>query len=71
MNTEADLLQHDPDPEETREWIEALEAVIEQEGGARAHYLLEQLIDQARRSGVNLPYKATTAYVNTIPPHLQ
>ncbi len=71
MNTEADLLQHDPDPEETREWIEALEAVIEQEGGRRAHYLLEQLIDQARRSGVNLPYKATTAYVNTIPPHLQ
>ncbi|HHB12124.1 MAG TPA: pyruvate dehydrogenase (acetyl-transferring), homodimeric type, partial [Chromatiales bacterium] len=70
MNDQIDL-QHDPDPEETREWIEALEAVIEKEGGRRAHYLLEQLIDQARRSGVNLPYKATTAYVNTIPPHLQ
>ncbi len=70
MNDQIDL-QQDPDPEETREWIEALEAVIEKEGGRRAHYLLEQLIDQARRSGVNLPYKATTAYVNTIPPHLQ
>ncbi len=58
----------DPDPAETREWIEALEAVIEREGVERAHFLLEGLIDKARRSGAYLPYSANTAYLNTIPP---
>ena len=41
------------------------------EGTERAHFLLETLIDKARRSGAYLPYNATTAYVNTIPTHLQ
>ena len=62
---------NDLDPIETQEWIEALEAVIEAEGTERAHYLLEQMVDKARRSGANLPYSANTAYVNTIPPHLE
>ena len=57
----------DVDPSETQEWIEALEVVIEEEGSSRAHFLLEKLIDKARRSGAYLPYSATTAYVNTIP----
>ncbi len=61
----------DIDTMETQEWIEALEAVIENEGVERAHFLLEQMIDKARRSGANLPYSANTAYVNTIPPHLE
>ena len=57
----------DQDPEETREWIESLEAVIEREGTERAHFLIEGLIDKARRSGAYLPYSANTAYLNTIP----
>ena len=57
----------DVDPQETREWLDALEAVLEREGTERAHYLLEQLIDKARRSGAYLPYSARTAYINTIP----
>jgi len=57
----------DADSLETREWIDALEAVIKEEGTERAHYLLNQLIDKARRSGAYLPYKLTTAYLNTIP----
>jgi pyruvate dehydrogenase E1 component len=61
----------DIDPQETREWLDALAAVIEEEGVERAHYLLERLIDKARRSGAYLPYNATTAYVNTIPVHMQ
>ena len=69
MSTE--VIQSDNDPLETKEWLEALASVIENEGVERAHFLLEQLIDQARRSGANLPYSANTAYVNTIPPHLQ
>ena len=59
----------DHDPQETQEWLDALEAVIEIEGIERSHYLLERLIDKARRSGVNLPYSANTAYINTIPAH--
>ncbi|TLP35750.1 pyruvate dehydrogenase (acetyl-transferring), homodimeric type [Arcobacter arenosus] len=57
---------NDIDPEETLEWIDALDAVLEKEGPKRAHYLLEQLIDKARRSGTYLPFKATTAYLNSI-----
>lgn len=64
-------LPPDTDPQETREWLEALAAVIEEEGPARAQFLLEKLTDQARRLGAYLPYNATTPYVNTIPPHLQ
>ncbi len=57
----------DVDAEETREWLDALEGVIEQEGPQRAHYLIEKLIELGRLSGINLPYAATTEYVNTIP----
>ena len=65
------LPPHDIDAEETREWQDALEAVIASEGPARAHFLLEKLIDQARRGGAYLPYSARTAYINTIPPSQQ
>jgi pyruvate dehydrogenase E1 component len=65
-----DRLQ-DIDPSETREWVDALEAVLAVEGPERAHFILESLIDKARRSGVNLPYSAGTAYINTIPTHLE
>ncbi len=58
----------DYDPDETNEWLEALDSVLEHEGPERAHYLLETLIEKARRSGAYLPYSANTAYINTIPP---
>jgi pyruvate dehydrogenase E1 component len=58
---------HDLDAQETREWLEALDGVLVREGPARAHFLIEQLIDRARRSGAYLPFSANTAYVNTIP----
>ncbi|WP_119156071.1 pyruvate dehydrogenase (acetyl-transferring), homodimeric type [Caldimonas tepidiphila] len=59
---------NDADAQETREWLDALSAVIEAEGPERAHFLLEQLIDQARQAGIDMPFSANTAYVNTIPP---
>ena len=59
-------MTHDVDPGETREWLESLQAVIEREGPERAHFLLEAMIAEGRARGVNLPYTATTAYVNTI-----
>ena len=64
-------LHPDTDIQETQEWIDSLNSVIESDGAERAHYLIEMMIDQARRSGSNLPYNATTSYVNTIPTHLQ
>ena len=62
-----DMMHQDVDPQETKEWLDALESVFEEEGVERAHYLLEKLVDKARRSGAHLPYDATTAYINTIP----
>ena len=57
---------NDINPEETNEWIEALENIIEEGGPKRAHYILEKLIDKARRKGTYLPFRATTAYLNSI-----
>ncbi len=61
----------DVDVQETREWLEALDSVLSQDGVERAHYLLEQLIARARKSGAYIPYSANTAYLNTIPPSKQ
>jgi pyruvate dehydrogenase E1 component len=62
---------NDSDALETQEWLDALEAVLEREGPERAHFLLERLIDKARRSGAYIPFSANTAYINTIPPHME
>ncbi|MDA1331468.1 MAG: pyruvate dehydrogenase (acetyl-transferring), homodimeric type [Proteobacteria bacterium] len=62
------MASNDPDPQETREWLDALEGVLASEGPERAHFLLEQLIEKGRRSGAFLPYSANTAYINTISP---
>ena len=61
----------DIDAAETQEWREALQSVIEADGPERAQYLLETMIDEARRAGSRIPFDATTAYVNTIPPHME
>ena len=58
---------HDPDPVETAEWLEALEALTAESGAQRAQFVLAQVQDEARRLGVStagLPY---SAYRNTIP----
>ena len=57
----------DLDKQETREWMEALQAVIAIEGPERAHYLLERLVSLARTDGINIPFTTSTRYLNTIP----
>ncbi len=57
----------DYDPQETQEWLDALESVLKNEGAERAQFLLGQLIDKARNSGAAMPFSATTPYCNTIP----
>ena len=60
-------LQSDVNPQETTEWMEALDGVVEEAGPERAAYLLSRLIDAAAKYGVETPHKLTTPYVNTIP----
>ena len=58
----------DIDPVETKEWVESLTAVVQQEGSERANFLIKQLIDHAYRQGSKIPYTQSTPYINTIPP---
>jgi pyruvate dehydrogenase E1 component len=60
-------LMNDHDPTETQEWIDSFRAVVAHQGVERARFLLANLRDEARRSGAQLPFIATTPYVNTIP----
>jgi len=71
MNMLNDILDQDLDPAETREWSEALDAVIGHDGPERAHYLLERMVEATRRAGGHLPFSPTTEYINTIPSHLE
>jgi pyruvate dehydrogenase E1 component len=57
----------DIDALETREWLDALDAIFEHDGPQRAEFLLERLAGRAGRSGAAAPIGATP-YVNTIPP---
>ena len=60
------VLPQDADPIETREWLEAFDAIIKTEGAERATFILRKLIDQARASRVPLPPVMNTPYCNTI-----
>ncbi|HVK53311.1 MAG TPA: pyruvate dehydrogenase (acetyl-transferring), homodimeric type [Pseudoxanthomonas sp.] len=68
MNWLNEMLQSDPDPQETREWIDSMQAVINNNGALRAHQLLEGMVEVTRRAGAYLPFSPTTEYVNTIAP---
>ncbi len=61
----------DFDPEETHEWIESIDSVLRVHGAERAQFLLNHMVDHARRSGAYLPFRPNTAYLNTIPLWLQ
>ena len=57
----------DSDPEETGEWLEALNDIIEVEGRPRAKYLMAKLLEHAADNRVGVPGLVTTPYINTIP----
>ena len=58
----------DIDPDETREWVESLDAVLDERGKARARYLMLKLIERARERQVGVPALRSTDYINSIPP---
>ncbi len=60
-------IPNDVDPSETAEWLESLDYVLESKGPERVQQLLAALEEAAIRNGVELPFTATTPYVNTIP----
>ncbi len=61
--------QNDSNPQETQEWLESLDSVIDAEGIERAHYLIEKLNNTAIRTGKFVPITSvTTPYCNTISP---
>ena len=57
----------DVDPQETGEWLDSLDSVIDVGGRARARYLLARLMERARELGVGVPAMVSTDYINTIP----
>jgi pyruvate dehydrogenase E1 component len=68
----SDKPQTDPSKDafaaETREWLDALTAVIEANGPERAHELLEEVLEHARQHSLDMPFSATTGYINTLEP---
>jgi len=58
----------DIDSEETREWVESLQAVMARDGAPRTRFLLERLLAEGQQVGIEIPCSLTTPYINTIPP---
>ena len=56
----------DTDPQETQDWIDSINALIDEKGAERTHFIIEKLIDFSRRSGVKIPFSPYTEYLNTI-----
>src|SRR5690554_7457024 len=65
--TETGLIS-DLDPQETKEWLDAIHSVIRAHGVERAHFLIERISERATRDGMPLPYALNTPYRNTIAP---
>ncbi len=61
----------DTDPDETSEWVDSFDAVLETHGKTRARFLLMKLLERAKDSQVGFPATVSTPYVNTIPPDLE
>ncbi len=61
----------DLDPEETQEWLEALDQIVDEQGSSRARFLMAKLIERAQELQVGSPQMVSTPYLNTIPPEDQ
>src|SRR4051794_11649605 len=58
----------DTDPDETQEWVDSLDAVVDHAGRGRARYLMLKLLERSREQQVGVPSLRSTDYINTIPP---
>ncbi len=69
MSSSIDNIDKDIDRQETKEWLEALEAVIKKDGDLRANFLINQLITKAKKSNIKLDLPKYSNFSNTIPAH--
>src|SRR5262245_24414829 len=58
----------DIDPDETHEWVESLDALLDERGRDRARYVMLKLLERSRERNVGVPALRSTDYINTIPP---
>ena len=58
----------DTDPDETSEWMESLDSLLDERGRGRARYVMLRLLERARERNVGVPALRSTDYINTIPP---
>lgn len=65
----SDMLKNDVDPIETRDWLQAIESVIREEGVERAQYIIDKVLNEARKGGVSVAAGSVGSrdYINTIP----
>ncbi len=67
----SDAVIKDLDPQETQEWLEALDVILDQEGIARVQFLLDRILQYAHSQGVSSKHLIHTPYLNTIPSHFE
>ena len=58
----------DIDPDETLDWLQSFDAMVDERGRERARYVMLRLLERARQSNVGVPALRSTDYINTIPP---
>ncbi|MEA2686792.1 MAG: pyruvate dehydrogenase component, partial [Actinomycetota bacterium] len=58
----------DIDPQETSEWVDSLDAVVDVRGKTRARFLVMKLLERARELQVGFPATVSSDYINSIPP---
>src|SRR6202521_3315754 len=69
-----DVFSHqlpDTDPQETAEWVDSFDAVLDSHGKTRARFLLMKLLERAREQQVGFPATVSTPYINTIPAEME
>ena len=71
MNNGAYTTSPDVEQDEIQEWVESLDAVLQDGGPEVASHILERLRARAQAAGVPTPFSANTPYTNTIPVHQQ
>jgi pyruvate dehydrogenase E1 component len=58
----------DIDPDETQDWLDSLDALVDERGRTRARFVMLKLLERARESAIGVPALRSTDYINTIPP---
>ena len=58
----------DIDPEETQDWLDSFDGLVDERGRERARYVMLRLLERAREMQVGVPALRSTDYINTIPP---